>query len=192
MDQPNPAPDGTSPNDSEIMRLVTSHQGMLYAYILSIHPNRVAAQDILQEANMVIWKKRDLFEPGSNFKAWSFRIAHFQTLAHLKRVKNRDWLVFSEALMESMSEEACHSLDDFEERSGALKNCLGKLSATDQDLIRSHYQSGLPLAELGGRLGRTRAAIKQALLRIRRSLKTCIERQLRATGPTTDLNSGSL
>jgi RNA polymerase sigma-70 factor (ECF subfamily) len=94
--------------------------------------------------------------------------------------------------MESMSEEACHSLDDFEERSGALKNCLGKLSATDQDLIRSHYQSGLPLAELGGRLGRTRAAIKQALLRIRRSLKTCIERQLRTTGPTTDLNSGSL
>jgi RNA polymerase sigma-70 factor, ECF subfamily len=171
-----------SPQDGEIMRLLTSHQGMLYAYILSVHPNRVAAQDILQETNMVIWKKREMFEPGTNFKAWSFRIAHFQTLAHLKRVKNRDWMVFSEKLMESMSEEACETLDDFDVRSGALKNCLGKLSETDQDLIRSHYQSGLPLAELGGRLGRTRAAIKQALLRIRRNLKSCIERQLLADG----------
>jgi RNA polymerase sigma-70 factor (ECF subfamily) len=163
---------------------------MLYAFILSVHPNRVAAQDILQETNMALWKKRDLYEPGTNFKAWSFRFAHFQTLAHLKRVKNRDWLVFSEQLMEAMSEEACHALDDFDERSGALKNCLAKLSTTEQDLIRSHYQSGLPLAELSGRLGRTRAAIKQALLRIRRNLRTCIERQLGAGGgPISQPNS---
>ncbi|MCU0749044.1 MAG: sigma-70 family RNA polymerase sigma factor [Akkermansiaceae bacterium] len=190
MNDPHPESDESSPHDSEIMRLLTSHQGMLYAFILSIHPNRVAAQDILQETNMVIWKKRALFEPGTNFKAWSFRFAHFQTLAHLKRVKNREWMVFSEKLMESMSEEACEALDDFDQRSGALKNCLAKLSPTDQDLIRSHYQSGLPLAELGGRLGRTRAAIKQALLRVRRNLRTCIERQLRADeGPISDFTS---
>jgi RNA polymerase sigma-70 factor (ECF subfamily) len=181
---------GPESQDNEIMRLLTAHQGMLYAYILSIHPNRVAAQDILQETNMALWKKRELYEPGTNFKAWSFRFAHFQTLAHLKRVKNRDWLVFSEHLMEAMSEEACEVLLDFEERSGALRNCLAKLSATDQDLIRSHYQSGIPLADLGGRLGRTRAAVKQALLRIRRNLRTCIERQLLAErGPISDSNA---
>ena len=168
--------------DNEIMRLLTAHQGMLYAYILSIHPNRVAAQDVLQETNMALWKKRDLYEAGTNFKAWAFRFAHFQTLAYLKRVKNRNWLVFSEALIESIGDEACEALDEFEERSGALRNCLTKLSATDQELIRSHYQSGLPLAELGSRLGRTRAALKQALLRIRRNLRTCIERQLQAGG----------
>jgi RNA polymerase sigma-70 factor, ECF subfamily len=182
MDSSGSNPGEFPPHDNEIMRLLTAHQGMLYAYILSVHPNRVAAQDILQETNMALWKKRDLYEAGTNFKAWAFRFAHFQTLAYLKRVKNRDWLVFSEKLMEAMSDEACEVLDEFEARSGALKNCLSKLSATDQELIRSHYQSGLPLAELGSRLGRTRAAIKQALLRIRRNLRTCIERQLRAGG----------
>jgi RNA polymerase sigma-70 factor, ECF subfamily len=182
MDHARPEADDSSAHDAEIMRLLTSHQGMLYAYILSVHPNRVAAQDILQDTNMALWKKRDLFEPGSNFKAWSFRFAHLQTLAHLKRVKNRDWMVFSEELMESMGEEACEALDDFEERSGALKMCLRKLNANDHNLIRSHYQSGLSLAELGSHLGRTRAAVKQALFRIRRNLRTCIERQLRADG----------
>jgi RNA polymerase sigma-70 factor, ECF subfamily len=172
------------PHDNEIMRLLTAHQGMLYAYILSVHPNRVAAQDILQETNMALWKKRDLFESGTNFKAWAFRFAHFQTLAYLKQVKSRDWLVFSEKLMEAMSEEACEVLEEFDKRSVALKSCLSKLNATDQDLIRSHYQSGLSLAELGSRVGRTRTAIKQALLRIRRNLRTCIEREVRAgAGP---------
>lgn len=182
MDPARPESADTAPHDAEIMRLLTSHQGVLYAYILSVHPNRVAAQDILQETNMALWNKRDLFEPGSNFKAWSFRFAHLQTLAHLKRVKNRDWLVFSDALVESMGEEAGEALEDFEDRSGALKQCLAKLNSVDQNLIRSHYQSGLSLAELGSRLGRSRAAIKQALLRVRRILRTCIERQLRAGG----------
>jgi RNA polymerase sigma-70 factor, ECF subfamily len=188
MDTFEPNPGDSAPHDNELMRLLTAHQGMLYAYILSVHPNRVAAQDILQETNMALWKKRELFEAGTNFKAWAFRFAHFQTLAHLKRVKNRGWLIFSEKLMEAMSEEACEALDDFDERSGALRNCLAKLSGTDQDLIRSHYQSGLPLAELGSRVGRTKAAIKQALLRIRRSLRTCIERQLSSGGPLVEPN----
>lgn len=184
MSFPAPDPDESAQGsqDNEIMRLLTAHQGMIYAYILSVHPNRVAAQDILQETNMAIWQKRNLFEPGTNFKAWSFRFAHFQTLAHLKRVKNRDWLVFSEKLMEAMSEEACEAFDDFNERGVALKNCLTKLSNTDQDLIRSHYQSGMPLAELGSRIGRTHAALKQALFRIRRNLRSCIERQLSREG----------
>jgi RNA polymerase sigma-70 factor (ECF subfamily) len=164
--------------DDEIMRLLTAHQGMVYAYILALHPNRSAAQDILQETNMAMWRKRDQFEPGTNFKAWAFRFAKFQTLDHLKRVKNRRWLVFGESLLEMMSEEACEMPDDFEERRGALKKCLSKLSESEQELIRAHYQSGLPLAELGDRLGRSQAAVKQLLFRLRRSLKTCIERQL--------------
>lgn len=162
----------------EMVRLLTAHQGILYAYILSVHPNRVAAQDILQETNRVLWLKRGDFTPGTNFKAWVFRFAYLQTLAHLKRVKSKDWLVFNEELMETIGDEFTDVMSDFEERANALKICLAKLPVGEQDLIRAHYQSGLPLADIGARIGRTRAALKQALLRIRRSLKTCIERQL--------------
>lgn len=160
------------------MRLLTLHQGMIYSYILALHPNRTAAQDILQETNMAIWRRRDLFEPGTNFKAWSFRFAKFQTLDHLKRVKNRSWLVFGEKLLEIMSEEAAEACDDIEERRGALRHCLARLPEAEQELVRSHYQSGLPLPELGSRLGRSHAAVKQSLFRIRRNLRHCIERQL--------------
>ena len=167
-----------APHDDETMRLLTLHQGMIYAYILSIHPNRVAAQDILQETSVALWNKRDQFEPGTNFKAWAFRFAHLQTLAHLKRVKSKSWMIFSDELIDTMGEEASETLDGFQERCGALKLCLAKIPDADQDLVRSHYQSGLPLADLASRLGRTRAALKQALFRIRRGLRTCIEKEL--------------
>lgn len=165
-----------------MMYLLTSHQGMIYAYILSLHPNRAAAQDILQETCVALWNKRHLFEPGTHFKAWAFRFAKFQTLDHLKRVKNRSWLVFDEKLVEIISEEAIGSLEDFEERHGALKHCLAKMSDGEQDLIRAHYQSGLPLQELSLSLGRTHSAVKQALFRIRQALRVCILRQLAASG----------
>ena len=164
--------------DDETMRLLTTHQGLLYAYILSLHPNRTAAQDILQETNVALWKKRHLFEPGTNFKAWAFRFAKFQTLDHLKRVKNRGWLVFDDNLLEIISEEADETTEDFEEHHAALKRCLEKLGDAEQDLIRAHYQSGLPLQELSLSLGRSRAAVKQALFRIRQNLRVCISRQL--------------
>lgn len=181
MDAPTsdtPLPESDDEAGMEMVRLLTAHQGILYAYILSIHPNRVAAQDILQETNRVLWMKRAGFTPGTNFKAWVFRFAYLQTLAHLKRVKSKEWLVFSGELMETIGEEFSEVMSDFEERAIALKNCLAKLPPEEQDLIRAHYQSGLPLAAIGSRMGRTRAALKQALLRIRRNLKTCIERQL--------------
>jgi len=187
MNAPEPISIPIPDHDNEIMRLLTSHQGMVYAYILSVHPNRIAAQDILQETNMVLWKKREQFELGTNFKAWAFRFAHFQTLAHLKRVKNKDWIVFTDQLVDTMGQEAAEEFEDFDDRSGALKSCLGKLPAAEQDLIRAHYQSGLSLADLSSRLGRKRGALKQALFRIRRCLRTCIERELQRHPPPQSL-----
>lgn len=33
----------------------------------------------------MMWRKRAEFLPGSNFEAWSFRIAKYQVMAHRKR-----------------------------------------------------------------------------------------------------------
>ena len=48
----------------------------------------------------------------------------------------------------------------------------------DASILLAHYQRGESLAEISGRLGRSRDALKQVMLRIRRVLRTCIERQL--------------
>lgn len=164
---------------ADYVQLITKHQPALYAYILTLHPNRVTAQDILQEANMVLWQKAGSFQSGSNFKAWAFKIAYLQALAHLKREKRSVWLAFDQELLESLAEEATQRLEDVDERHAALKHCLEQLPVKDFSILRDHYESRHALAEIGRRLGRSQGAIKQVLLRVRRTLRTCIERSMK-------------
>lgn len=79
----------TSHHDSpaDTIRQISQHQAALLAYILTLYPDRSEAHDILQETNVVLWQKVGEFQVGTNFKAWAFRIAYLQTLAHLKRIK---------------------------------------------------------------------------------------------------------
>ncbi len=163
---------------AETIRLISQHQAVLLAYILTLHPDRIEAQDILQEANIVLWEKVDEFREGTNFKAWAFRIAYLQTLAHFKRCRRDQWLGFSSELVETLAHEAEPLLSDFEQRHQALRHCVAKLSSADHELLRSRYELGLPLAEIGGAMGRSVGALKQVLWRIRRSLRVCIQRQL--------------
>jgi RNA polymerase sigma-70 factor (ECF subfamily) len=171
-------------SETEFVLLITRHQAAIYAYILTLHPNRVAAQDILQETNLVLCRKVAEFEPGTHFKAWAFRVAYWQTMAHLKRVQRAGLVALEPEVLELVALEAEEQLEDFEDRHIALKSCLQKLPAGDASILLAHYQRGESLAEISGRLGRTREALKQVLLRIRRTLRTCIERQLNAAART--------
>lgn len=167
-------------SEAEFVLLITQHQAGIYAYILTIHPNRVAAQDILQETNLVMCRKISEFEPGTHFKAWAFRVAYWQTMAHLKRGSRAGTVALEPDVLELVAQEAEEQLDDFEDRHLALRSCLQKLPPGDASILQAHYQAGKSLAEISGSLGRSREALKQVLLRIRRVLKACIERQLDA------------
>ncbi|MEI6674974.1 MAG: sigma-70 family RNA polymerase sigma factor [Verrucomicrobiota bacterium] len=165
-------------SETEFVLLITRHQAAIYGYILTLHPDRVAAQDILQETNLVLCRKVAEFEPGTHFKAWSFRIAYWQTMAHLKRIQRSGMVALDPDVLELVAQDAEEQFEDFEDRHLALKACLQKLPAGDASILLAHYQRGESLAEISGRLGRTRDALKQVLLRIRRVLRACIERQL--------------
>jgi RNA polymerase sigma-70 factor (ECF subfamily) len=169
-------------SESEFVLLITRHQASMYAYILTIHPNRVAAQDILQESNIVLCRKRSEFEPGTSFKAWALRIAYWQTMAHLKRVKRSGFVELEPDVIDLVSQEAEEHLGDFEDRHTALRSCLQKLPPGDTSILLAHYRNGESIADLSGRLGRSRDALKQVLMRIRRALRACIERQLAQEG----------
>ena len=46
----------------EFIELMTSFQGRLYAFILSLCGDPNIANDILQESNIILWKKSGEFE----------------------------------------------------------------------------------------------------------------------------------
>ena len=159
--------------NDEFVELMTAHQGRLYGYILSLLGNPDAANDVLQEANVVLWRDHAKFEPGSNFKAWAFRIAHFQVMAYRQK-KLRDRLVLDDGALEAVERDARELDERYDARRDQLTHCLEKLSKTQRDMLRRRYADSEPLESIGSGLGMTANAVTQSLFRIRQGLLRCV------------------
>lgn len=155
--------------------LILQVQPRIYGYILSLIADPVLAQDILQETNMVIWRKSDEYEFGTNFTAWAYRIALFQVKAARKKMM-RDKLVFSEEMINVLASEAESRLEDTQEKMALLRKCMNLLSLKQQGLLEQRYTLGQTAGEIAKELGRPVASIHQTLYRIRLALMECVGR----------------
>ena len=62
-----------SDNIDEFVQELTRCQVDLFYFIRALTGDMHAAYDIRQAVNMVLWKKREKYRPGSSFKNWSFQ-----------------------------------------------------------------------------------------------------------------------
>jgi len=164
--------------DSEIGLLITENQQRIYGYIHSLCGDRSASWDILQETNLVIWRKRDEYEPGSRFVSWAMSIARFQVLAHLRDRAREPYQIMTPDLLDVFGEEPEIACESWDERIVALRTCRQKLPKKGAMLLGLFYDQDLPLDRIASRMGMNANSVKQALFRARRSLQECIETQL--------------
>ena len=167
------------PPRDEFVQLFTRAQRPLYLYILAQVGNVQAAEEILQETNLVIWAKTEQFQPETNFAAWTRQIATYEILKFRQR-RRRDKLTFSDEFLSAVAEEVVVQSNELEQRREALRDCLTRLTDTDRRLIEHRYQPGISGKELAQTLGRPANSVYQSLGRIRRNLLDCIHRKLSA------------
>ena len=172
-----------TPDDSaqiaEFVQHVIDVQRGLYAYILTLVPNLSDADDVLQEANVVLWEKRDEFTAGTNFSAWAYRIAHFQVLAFRKRL-GRDRLRFDDDLGSQLATEVNEHGEDLDSWRRALEECMMQLDQRQRKLLNCRYTSGQSMQTIANDTGRSTRAVIQALYRIRMALMRCIKKTIMA------------
>jgi RNA polymerase sigma-70 factor (ECF subfamily) len=159
----------------DFVDLMTQHQGRLYGYLLSLSADPDAANDILQEANIVLWKQWQQFQPGSNFTAWAFRVAHFQFMAYRQR-QLRDKTLFSDELLATLASEAREIDEWHEERSAALEKCLERMPDRSREAIRMRYADELKVSDMAEILQRSANAVSQILFRARQWLIECVQK----------------
>lgn len=159
------------------MRLLTEFQSDLYAYISSMMPKVEGKKDVLQETNIILWNKRTDFQLGTSFKAWSFKIAYFQCLAHLKKKKRSKLTELEQRVMSKIATEYPFRSPD-KERVDALDPCMEKLNPTDRSLITHHYSRNGSLQDYARLTKVSIGKLKHALIRIRYQLKCCIEQSV--------------
>lgn len=168
-----------SPPDraEEFVFLLARHERQLGAYVMTMVPHPQDADDILQEAKVVMWRNFAKFEAGTNFGAWARKIAFHQVLAYRKR-RHRDRLDFSEEFLTAVAGEAEAGADALERRERLLHDCVARLPADHRDALHLRYHEGLSLEEMAARLGRTVGALYRQLSRVRHVLHECVTKHL--------------
>jgi RNA polymerase sigma-70 factor (ECF subfamily) len=167
-------------NSEELfVQLFAKNERHLRAFVRSMGLGWTEVDDVVQTVSLVMWRKWDQFDPGTDFMRWARVIARFEVLK-FRRKMARDRHVFRDDLMELLAEAA-------EERdegiSGdhyrtALGQCLEKLPAKSRQLIAAAYGGDQTIKELAADIGKSATALYKTLDRIRTELQGCIEKRL--------------
>lgn len=164
---------------------LTDSQPRLFAYILSLLRNADEARDVLQETNLVLWKKLAEFADVKSFEAWSTKIAYFQVLA-FRRDRGRDRHEFNDQLLGQVAEAAEEAAGQTNARLRFLNGCIERLPDRQRRLVADRYGKQLAVKDLARTMGKTPAALGMTLYRVRQTLMECIESRLQSEGARHD------
>ncbi len=148
----------------------------LFGVILRICNDRQAAEEVLSEVYLTIWKRAGAFEPG--------RASPISWLATIARNRAIDWRRSARRTPSTPLDEAPDIADDRataidtllqNEEARALHLCLDSLDEKQRIAIRTAFFDGLTYAELAERqavpLGTMKSWVRRGLLR----LKDCLD-----------------
>jgi RNA polymerase sigma-70 factor, ECF subfamily len=166
-----------SEDDQAFMQSLTRHQRDLRAFIIGMTPTRADADDILQEVNLALWKKRQLYDRNQGFLTWAFGFAMMEVRNFRNRAaKNKLWL--NDEMLELVAESYPDDSQMIELQRDALSNCVQKLGVIERQFVTDFYRNQCSAQALADASGKPLSTVYKTLTRARRGLRACIERTL--------------
>ena len=169
--------------NKQFLRLFLQNERRIYAYVLTLLPNRADADDVLQDASIAMWDRFDADAPPGDFLAWARRVAYHKVLDFYKktqRAQARLSRIFVARLAETAATQ-CEALQ-LDDRRTALASCLEKLPQRDRDLLTRRFADGATTQSTSEQLGRSVDAVYKALAKLRQSLFDCVQNTLAREG----------
>jgi len=167
-------------HDGRFTQALLACQDDLYAYLFSLTLSVEAAEDLLQQTNLVACSKSHDAQAAPSFRAWIFKAAHLEVMAW-RRKNRREHLVQLDSALDLLAEE---DVADEKKalRASALTYCLEKLAPQNRELILRRHQPGARVQEMAVEMHRSVDVVSNMLYRIRKALLGCIKRRLGEEG----------
>ncbi len=159
------------------MRLLNGTHALLLRYVMSLVANRHDAEDVMQRASVVMWKRFGTFEPGTDFVAWATTVAFYE-VKNFQRVTGRSRLEFDDELIQTLAAERVQHVRRWSPRMEALEDCVEKLNPVQRTLVETIYTQGVEVAEVARQQNRAPQTIYNQLNFIRRALAECVQRRM--------------
>jgi RNA polymerase sigma-70 factor (ECF subfamily) len=186
---PAPAPltaDGKPRTRDDVVKAAFQYRDALLSYSYAMLRSWTLAEDVVQEAYLVVMNKwQDLKDEGGVF-LWVRQIVHFKTLEAI-RARGRETSTPDQELLDLVEHAVKENLDDqFAERQRlmgvSLRDCMSRLNTFNVDLLAGFYWKQESCETLADRHGRSVNAIRLMLSRLRDKLRNCLSKRLEAQG----------
>lgn len=159
--------------DQDVLeQLYHRHYSAALLYCMTLCGDEHLAQDITADA----FVKAFLSLPNDvpSFRYWLLRVCKNLWIDHLRRRKH-------ETTDEPLQYIADHTTPEIiflqNERSRCLWKAIAELPSADRELLTLYYFSGVSLQEIARFTGRSYAAVRQRMTRMRLTLKKQLEEQ---------------
>ncbi len=155
------------------------HYEPLWSYVGYLTGGAAEAEDILHQAFLVLFDRLAVGE-SIDPEAGKWLRGAVRNLVHAwwrqKRRLPQD-LADRLELLAAEADDAPTAAAKAELRA-ALEHCLGTLEPDDRQFVAGHYEEGLRITEIAGRMQVNAATARVRLFRLRQALRTCVQSQL--------------
>lgn len=159
--------------DLRFTRLWIEAQHTLTGFVtLHVHDYAIV-EDIIQEVATQATENFDQYDPARPFGAWLIGIARMR-IAESYRKKSRSPIIFSNDVMESITQAFIDAQPDSSERLEALRTCIAKLSDRHRRVIDLRYNRQKSSDQIAQQVGSSPESVDSMLYRVRLALRDCI------------------
>ncbi len=162
----------------EFLKLFVRHQQEIYAYILTLVPHVHDADDLFQDGMVVMWKKFDQFQLGTNFTAWGVQIMRFEILEYRRNLARDKKILMEDTLFESLIDHMSTIQEETAARIEALRKCLTLLDDRAKRIIKMRYERNISVEKIALYLKLSRRHVYHVLGQINGVLLRCMRRKL--------------
>jgi RNA polymerase sigma-70 factor (ECF subfamily) len=165
---------------SAFARLVDRYWDRLYRWLYRLTRDRHAAEDLTQETFLKALAAVRSFRPGSNFRAWVFRIGH-NNLVNLKRADRRVKVPLPEETAQPEVGEA-ESTAENRESLEVVGKAVAALPPDFRAALMLRVEEGLSFREVAQVLGTTEETARWRVFKARQKLLRVLSPELLPPG----------
>ena len=157
-----------------VLKAALTCQPALVAYAHALLADYAAAEDVVQNAFLVVARKHEDFAEGTSILAWCRRIVRLEILSHLRKCRREPTL--EDRILNDAMEAAfeAHQSHESVPRAEYLRDCLAGLTGRARDLIRLRYEENAKYEQIAVALQMGLEAVRKGLFRTKHQLRECI------------------
>jgi len=162
----------------QLLRHFVEEDAVLRSYVHACTRNHQDADDVIQDIWRTLATKLDQYDDSRPFRPWAMGVARLQVLKW-RQSKARSREILSGEVMDLLAATAEESADEIDMRLSFIKACLKNLTMASRNIVEMKYMLDLRAQDIAERIGRNVAAVEMSLVRSRRTLRDCIEEQVK-------------